>query len=111
MHVDRLTRSTLFDLFCGDRKNRKYFCSDLHNHLGHCGSGLHFCVCLQALEESLDTHEDVNEYILARIHIFSRLTNVRVIIARTERIGEIKNDLTKRRTPIPEKIAFAGENA
>ena len=33
-------------------------------------------------EESLDPHEDINQYVLARIYIFSRLTSASVIIAR-----------------------------
>ena len=33
-------------------------------------------------EESLDPHEDINQYVLARIYIFSRLTSATVIIAR-----------------------------
>ena len=60
------------------------------------------------LEESLDPHEDVDEHILARIYIFGCLTNTSVIIVHTERSRMM---LTKRSTPIPEKITLAGENA
>jgi hypothetical protein len=45
---------------------------------------------------------------LARIYVFGRLGNVSVIIVGTERS---RMTLTKRRTPIPEKITLAGENA
>ena len=107
MDVDRLTRSTLFDLFCGDSKNRKYFYHDLHNHVRHPSSRLHFRVRLETHEESLDPHEDVNQHVLTRIHIFSRLTSAAVIIAQAERSRMI---LTERRTPMPEKTTLAGEN-
>jgi hypothetical protein len=73
MDVVRLTRSTLFDLLCGDRENRKYLDQDLYDHVGHCSSWLHFCVRLETLEETLDAHEDIGEHILAPIDIFSRL--------------------------------------
>jgi len=78
MDVNRLTRSTLFDLLCGDGENRKYFYHDLHDHVSHRISWLHFRVCLETLEETINAHEDVDEYILARIYMFSRLTNVSV---------------------------------
>jgi hypothetical protein len=107
MDVDRLTRSTLFDLLRGDSENRKYFYNDLHDHVRHRSSWLQFRVCLKTLEESLDANEDVNQHILARIYIFGRLINVRAIIACVERSRMM---LTKRRTPIPEKTTFAGEN-
>jgi hypothetical protein len=45
---------------------------------------------------------------LARIDIFSRLINARVIVARIERSRMM---LTKRSTPIPEKTTFADGNA
>jgi hypothetical protein len=80
---------------------------DLHDHVGHRFGRSHFCVGLKTLEETLDAHEDVDEHILARFNIFSRLKNVSVIAAHTERSGMM---LTKRRTPMPEKTAFAGEN-
>ena len=73
MGIDGLTRSTLFDLLCGDGENRKHFYRDLHNHIGHRGSWSHFRVCLETLEETLDAHEDVNEHVLARSYIFSSL--------------------------------------
>ena len=107
MDINRLTQSTLFDLFCGDGKNRECFYHDLHNHVRHPSSRLHFRVRLETHEEALDPHEDVNQYVLARIYIFSRLTNASVIIARTERSRMM---LTERRTPIPEKTTFAGED-
>ena len=108
MDVERLTRSTLFNLLCGDCENRKYFYHDLHDHASHRFSRSHFCVGLESLEKTFDADEDVDEHILARIHIFSRLKNASVIAAGTERSRMM---LTKRRTPMPEKTAFAGENA
>jgi hypothetical protein len=107
MDVNQLTRSTLSDLFCGDGENRKNFYHDLHNHISHRGSWLHFRVCLETLEETLDAHKDINEHILACNHIFGHLRNVSVMIAAIEGSSTI---LTKRRTPIPEKTTFAGEN-
>ena len=44
MDVDQLTRSTLFDLLCGDSENRKYFSHYFYSHVGHRISGWHFRV-------------------------------------------------------------------
>jgi hypothetical protein len=59
------------------------------------------------LKKFSDALEDVNEYIFARIYIVSRLINASAMIAGTERSRTMP---TKRRTPIPVKTAFAGEN-
>ena len=107
MDVYRLTRSTLFDLLCGDGENRENFYQDLHNDIGHRGSWSHFRVCLETLEETLDAHKDANQHILARSYISGSLIHACVMIASTERS---KMMLTKRRTPIPEKTTFAGES-
>ena len=107
MDAERLTRSTLFDLLCGDCENRKYLDHDLHDHVGHHFSRSHFGVGLKTFEETLDAHEDIDEHILARFNIFSRLKNASVIAAGTERSRMM---LTKRRTPMPEKTAFAAAN-
>ena len=72
--LDRLTRSTLFDLICRDGENRKDFSHYLHNRVGHRGSWWHFRVRLKTFEKTLNPHKDINEYILARNYIFSRLT-------------------------------------
>jgi hypothetical protein len=62
---------------------------------------------METHEESLDPHKDVNQHILARIYVFSRLTCASVIMACTEKSRMV---LTERRTPIPEKTTLAGEN-
>jgi hypothetical protein len=54
-----------------------------------------------------DMLEDIDDRTLARINILSRLTEPGVAIVYTK--GE-RRILIKRRTPIPAKITFAGEN-
>ena len=44
MDVDQLTRSTLFDILCGDSENGKYFNHYLYNCVGHRSSQWHFRV-------------------------------------------------------------------
>jgi hypothetical protein len=73
MDVDQLTRSTLFDLLCGDSENRKYFSHYFYSHVGHRISGWHFRVCIETLEKTLDAHEDIDKHIVACVYIFSRL--------------------------------------
>ena len=56
----------------------------------------------------LNAIKEVNQLVFARAGVFSRLGAMDVRIGYTrERCGT----LTKRRTPIPAKIAFAGGNA
>ena len=71
---DGLTRSTLFDLICRNSENRKDFCHYLHNRVGHRSSWRHFRVRLKTFEKTLNPHKDVNEYILTRSYVLSRLT-------------------------------------
>ena len=94
-------------LLRGDGENRKYFDHYLHDDISHSGRWRHFRVRLETLEKTLDAHKDVNEYIVVRIYIFSRLTYTSVIITVGERSRTIR---TVRRMPIPENTTFAGES-
>jgi hypothetical protein len=62
MNVDQLTRSTLFNLLCGDGEDTKHFDQYIHNHISHRSSWWHFRIRLEALEKVLDVREDVNEH-------------------------------------------------
>jgi len=70
-----LTRSSLFNFLGCDRKNCEYFHHDLYDHIRHCCGGLYFRVRFETLKELLDPREDINEYVLAGIDIFSRLSD------------------------------------
>jgi hypothetical protein len=60
------------------------------------------------MKETFDAIESINELILTRAGIFSRLGAPGVRIDCTRETGRTP---TKIRTPIPAKIAFAGGNA
>jgi len=58
------------------------------------------------LKKMLDAGEEVNKYILARIDVLSRLVDHAIKMTHTKKSTIIP---TRKRTPIPAKITFAGE--
>ncbi len=59
------------------------------------------------MEKSLYALKDLKKSVLVRANIFGCLRAVYITIDRTKVLRRIR---TERRTPIPTKIAFAGEN-
>ena len=74
---DRLTRSTLFNLFCRDRKNSQNLYHDLHNNTHHLRRWRHLGVNLETLEEIFHALEDIDESVLTCTNILSRLKSRR----------------------------------
>jgi hypothetical protein len=105
--ANHLTRSTLFDLLRRDRKNTEHFDHNFHDNIGHRISWSNFSVALETFEELFDPLEQIDEHTLTCIDVLSRLTKACVTMTRTKRW---KTALTKRRTPIPANMTFAGEN-
>ena len=61
---------------------------------------------IETLEEKMDAFKEAGEYFIARDNILDRLGRM----LREFHAKEDGSRLTPRRTPIPVKIAFAGEN-
>jgi hypothetical protein len=108
MVIDELTRSTLFNIPCSNSKDGEYFSHHVHNHVGHGSTWSLFRVSLKTCKKILDANEDIYEHILARFYIFGCLTIYASVM--TASIERSRMMLTKRRMPMPEKIALAGEN-
>ncbi len=62
---------------------------------------------LDPLEKALDALKEIDEHVLACIHILRGLRGAGYMIPYIKRSTRA---LTKRRTPIPANITFAGEN-
>jgi hypothetical protein len=88
LFVDWLTRSTLLDFLCRNRKNREHFHYDLNDDIHHCLSWPHLGVSLETFEKMFDVLEKIDEYILTRIDILSRLTKKGVTIVHINECGE-----------------------
>ena len=103
----QLTRPSLSDLFSCNSKNvqnfHHYFGDYIHHFLVKC----RFSINLESLEKSLYSLEDLKKSVLARANILGNLRVVRITMDRTK---ILRRTHTERRTPIPTKIAFAGEN-
>jgi hypothetical protein len=103
----QLTRPSLSDLFSCNSNNvedfHHYFRDCIHHFLVKC----RFRVNLESLEKCFYTLEDLKKSVLARANILGCLRAVRVTMDRTKVLRRIR---TERRTPIPAKIVFAGEN-
>jgi hypothetical protein len=103
----RLTRSTLFDLLRPSDKNRDQFNHDFNNGIGHRFSWSYFSITLKPFEELFYTLEQIGEHTLTCIGILSPLAEPCLTVIRTKGWSV---EPTKRRTPIPTKITFAGES-
>jgi len=62
---------------------------------------------IRGVEEIFDTPEDIDKGFLTRVDILGGLTDITVENPSTK---EPRKVLTKRRTPTPAEISFAGEN-
>jgi hypothetical protein len=62
---------------------------------------------LETLEKALDPLKEIDEHVLACIHILRDLRGAGLMITYIKRSTRA---LTKRRTPIPANITFAGGN-
>ena len=103
----KLTRPSLSDLFSCNSKDVEdldhYFRDNIHHFLVECRSG----VDLESLEECLYTLEDLKKSVLARTSFLGCLRAISITMDQTRMLRKVH---TKRRTPIPTKIVFAGEN-
>jgi hypothetical protein len=72
--MKRLTRSALIDLLCRDRKNRQHLHHYFHDHIHHLRRRCYLSVDLETQEKILHALEDINERVLTRTGILSRLT-------------------------------------
>src|SRR6266849_2165131 len=101
----KLTQPSLSDLFGCNSENvenlRHYFYDYIHHFLVK--RGFQVGVNFQSLEKSFDALEDLKKSILSRTNILGCLRVVRITMDRTKVSRRIH---TKRRTPIPAKIAF-----
>lgn len=104
---DELTSPPLLNLRRYYRKNGEYFHHDFQHDVDHRLGRWKFCIGLKALEKVLDSLEEIDEHLLTCIDILGRLSNDGIM---KPCISKSKKLLTKRRTPIPTKITFAGEN-
>jgi hypothetical protein len=104
----RLTQSSTFHFFGRDRKDVYYLDHNFDDHVRHSCSRCNASVYVKPLKEAFDAAEDIDELVLTRANIFSRLGNLSVIIGCPK---ELLKKPTERRTLIPAKIIFAGGNA
>src|SRR6266849_3587849 len=99
---DELTPSPLFNLHRHNRKDREYFHHDFHHHVRHCLRWFQFFMTLETLEKALDPLKEIDEHVLACIHILRGLKGVGFMI--TYYSKRSTRAITKRRTPIPANI-------
>lgn len=71
--TQRLTRSSLFNLFRRDGEDSEYFDHDLQDNVRHCCGRPHFRIGLQSPEKALDAQEEICDHVLARVNILGRL--------------------------------------
>ena len=72
-HREQRTRSTLSHFLCCNREYVQHLNHDLHGYVGHGICRRHRRIRLEALEEELDTLEELNEGILAGFDVFGCL--------------------------------------
>ena len=104
----QLTQSSPLHFVCRDAEDSQYLDHNINDYGPHGRSRCDTSVYLKPAKELLNAVKEFNELVLARPGIFSRLGAMGV---RNGRKKEPRRTLTKRRTPIPAKIAFAGGNA
>jgi hypothetical protein len=102
-----LTRSALFNFFRRNRKNTENLDQYRRDCVHHILIRWHLGVDFEPSKETFYALEDVKKGILACANIFRCLLDVDIKMASAEASGRIQ---TKRRTPTPAKITFAGEN-
>ena len=97
----------MFHLLRRNREDVKNLDHYLHNDIGHRICWWHFCIGFEAFEEVLDPLEEIGKRFFTCADILGGLTDIAVENASTRGSRKI---LTKKRTPIPAEIIFAGEN-
>src|SRR5216683_2180057 len=102
-----LTRSSLLNFFRRNPKNREYLHHDLNDYIRHFRCQWHLGVDFEASEKTFDPLKDVDKCVLACANILSSLSNIGIRLAHAKLSRRMR---TKRRTPTPAKITFAGEN-
>jgi hypothetical protein len=104
----RLTQPSALHFFGRDREDVYYIDHNYDDHVRHSCSRWKASVYVKPLKEKSDAVEDINEHVLTRAGIFSRLGTLSV---KMDCPSGTMRTLTERRTPIPAKIMFAGGNA
>jgi len=104
---EKHTGSTLLHLLRRNREDVQDFDHDLHDYVSHRLSWWHFHVRFEAFEEIFDTLEEIDKGLLTRVNILGGLIDIPVENPSTK---ESRKMLTKKRTPTPAEITFAGEN-
>ena len=102
----KLTCSSLLHLFRRNPQDVQHFNHYLYDNVRHRRIRSNLGIGLQASEKVLDAFKDVNESLLCRNNILSRLGNFRVKPSCKETSRAIQ---TWRSTPAPANITFAGE--
>jgi hypothetical protein len=99
----------LLDLLRRNRKNTKGLHQNVHGDIHHFGRQWHLGVCFETSEKVLYALEEIDEGVLAGANILGRLRDGGFSVADAQRcVTRILR--TRRRTPTPAKITFAGEN-
>jgi hypothetical protein len=70
---DRLTRPSLLDLLCRDSKDSENLDHYLYDQILHRLGQSHLNICLETFEKVFDPLEEIDERVLARSDILSRL--------------------------------------
>jgi hypothetical protein len=103
----QLTHPSLSDLFSCNSKNVEHLHHNFRDYIHHFLVKCRFRINLESLEKAFYALEHLKKSVLARANILGCLRAVRITIDRTKVLSRIH---TEKRTPIPAKIAFAGEN-
>ena len=76
MH-EQLTRSSLFNLLCCDRKKSQHLHHYFHDYIHHFRRRCHLNVDLETLEEIFHALKDIDEIVVTRPNVLSRLASRR----------------------------------
>jgi len=103
---DWLTHSSTFQLFGCNPKNHQNFHHNIYEPLWHGHGRWYFGIYLESEEEGFDAVEQVDQCVLACTSIFNGLEDLNVKLS----IWWVRKGRTRRKMPMPAKMAFAGEN-
>jgi hypothetical protein len=109
INKERHTRSSLPDLLRHDAKDREYLNHDLDDDVRHSCGRPDLYIFFKPLKKVFQAAKQVHKSILASADILNGLDDRSGRCHQTTHAGSRKM-LTWRRTPIPAKIVFAGEN-
>ena len=108
---NQLTQWPTLQFLCCDRKDHQHLCHNFNVYVRHCRSRCEGNVYLKPAKEMIDTIKDLDYLFLAGTRIFRRLSGSKCPGVKIVCTNDTWRILTRRRTPIPAKIAFAGGNA